>query len=143
MDPALIDRSGDPERKNAALHGDAPPPFLHAEGKATLQESYLDDGEGFPTEEDLRSLRRVPAGIPWKIYTIAFVELCERMSYYGTTAVYSNFIAKPAPTRTGAALNPHDEEAQPGALGLGKQVAFSLTTFNAFWVYCCPLLGAW
>lgn len=24
-----------------------------------------------------------------------------------------------------------------------RQVAFSLTTFNAFWVYCCPLLGAW
>jgi POT family proton-dependent oligopeptide transporter len=91
----------------------------------------------------MTTLRRVPAAIPWRIYTIAFVELVERMSYYGTTAVYSNYIAKPLVTPTGAALNPHSDDAQPGALGLGKQVAFSLTTFNAFWVYCCPLLGAW
>jgi POT family proton-dependent oligopeptide transporter len=91
----------------------------------------------------MATLRRVPAAIPWKIYTIAFVELVERMSYYGTTAVYSNYIAKPLVTPTGAALHPHADNAQPGALGLGKQVAFSLTTFNAFWVYCCPLLGAW
>jgi POT family proton-dependent oligopeptide transporter len=65
------------------------------------------------------------------------------MSYYGTIAVYSNFIAKPLTTPTGAALDPSDTEAIPGALNLGKQVAFSLTTFNAFWVYVCPLLGAW
>lgn len=143
LDPALIDRSGDPERKNPELHTTTPPPYLHGEGKATLQESYLSDSEDFPTEEEMQTLRRVPATIPWKIYTIAFVELVERMSYYGTIAVYSNFIAKPKVTPTGAALHPHDDEAQPGALGLGKQVAFSLTTFNAFWVYCCPLLGAW
>jgi POT family proton-dependent oligopeptide transporter len=78
-----------------------------------------------------------------KIYTIAFVELVERLSYYGTIAVFSNFIAKPLVTPTGAALDPNDPDAQPGALGMGKQVAFSLTTFNSFWVYVCPLLGAW
>ncbi len=65
------------------------------------------------------------------------------MSFYGTTAVFSNFIAKKRHTPSGAALHPHDANAQPGALALGKQVAFSLTTFNAFWVYCTPLLGAW
>jgi hypothetical protein len=65
------------------------------------------------------------------------------MSYYGTIAVYSNFIAKPLVTPTGAALDPNDAEAVPGALNMGKQVAFSLTTFNAFWVYVCPLFGAW
>jgi POT family proton-dependent oligopeptide transporter len=65
------------------------------------------------------------------------------MSYYGTVAVYSNYIAKPLLTPTGAAVNPSDANAQPGALGMGKQVAFSLTTFNAFWVYVCPLFGAW
>ena len=77
------------------------------------------------------------------LFQIAFVELVERMSYYGTTAVYSNFISKKRHTRTGAALHPHNPNAAAGALGMGKQVAFSLTTFNAFWVYCCPLLGAW
>ena len=142
LDPALIDASGDPQRKNPALHTDEPPPFLVSEGKPTLQESYLSD-EGLPTEEELATLERVGAGIPWRIYTIAFVELVERMSYYGCVQVYSNFIAKPRLTSTGMAVDPDDADAQPGALGLGKQVAFSLTTFNAFWVYCCPLLGAW
>jgi POT family proton-dependent oligopeptide transporter len=85
----------------------------------------------------------VPAPIPWRIYTIAFVELVERMSYYGTVAVYSNFIAKKRTTPTGAALDPSSDKSIPGALGMGKQVAFSLTTFNAFWVYVCPLFGAW
>lgn len=142
LDPALIDASGDPQRKNPAFHTDEAPPFLFSEGKATLQESYLSD-DSLPTEEELNTLERVGAGIPWRIYTIAFVELVERMSYYGCVQVYSNFIAKPRPTPTGMAIDPHDADAQPGALGMGKQVAFSLTTFNAFWVYTCPLFGAW
>lgn len=40
-----------------------------------------------PTDEELHTLRRVSGPIPWTAYTIAFVELCERFSYYGTTAV--------------------------------------------------------
>ena len=161
LDPALIDASGDPQRKNPAAHHTAQPAYLHSEGKATLQDSYLADADDFPTEEELHTLRRVPAKIPLKIYTvcycieirlttctdlhpqIAFVELVERLSYYGTIAVFSNFIAKPLVTPTGAAKDPNDPDAQPGALGMGKQVAFSLTTFNSFWVYVCPLLGAY
>lgn len=48
-----------------------------------------------PTEEELKTLRRVSGKIPWQIFTIAFVELCERFGYYGcqvlcmsTTAVF-------------------------------------------------------
>lgn len=44
----------------------------------------------YPNEEDLRRLRRVPGKISWITYTVAFVELCERFSYYGTTAVCEN-----------------------------------------------------
>ena len=40
-----------------------------------------------PTEDEMRTLRRVSDKIPWPAFTIAFVELCERFSYYGTTAV--------------------------------------------------------
>lgn len=40
-----------------------------------------------PTEEELHKLHRVSGAIPWVAYTIAFVELCERFSYYGTTVV--------------------------------------------------------
>ena len=49
------------------------------------------DGE-IPTDEELQTLRRVPDAIPWSIYTVAFIELCERFSYYGITAVFTNFI---------------------------------------------------
>lgn len=41
----------------------------------------------YPNAEDLRTLRRVAGKIPWTTFTVAFVELCERFSYYGTTAV--------------------------------------------------------
>lgn len=43
------------------------------------QERYEDT----PTEEELHTLRRVSGKIPWTAWTITFVELCERFSYYG------------------------------------------------------------
>ena len=47
-----------------------------------------DDGTASEiTQEELDTLRRVSGKIPWSAYTIAFVELCERFSYYGTTVV--------------------------------------------------------
>lgn len=49
-------------------------------------EMKTSDGQ-FPTEDELRTLRRVAGKVPWPAFTIAFVELCERFSYYGTTAV--------------------------------------------------------
>ena len=45
------------------------------------------EGEEYPTAEEVDSLRRVCGTVPWSAYTIAFVELCERFSYYGTTVV--------------------------------------------------------
>lgn len=41
----------------------------------------------YPTEDDFRQLRRMPGRVNWPAYTVAFVELCERFSYYGTTIV--------------------------------------------------------
>ncbi|KAK0652199.1 POT family-domain-containing protein [Cercophora newfieldiana] len=95
----------------------------------------------FPTGEELKTLRRVPDEIPFSIYTIAFIELCERFSYYGTTAVFTNFIQWPLPpgSTTGADFG----NGQAGALGLGQRTSTALTTFNAFWAYCMPLFGAW
>lgn len=49
--------------------------------------SDLTDDDDFPTEDEMKTLRRVPDKIPWKAFPIAFVELCERFSYYGTTVV--------------------------------------------------------
>src|SRR5690349_11659000 len=38
LDPALVDRSGDPERKHPEQHAVSAPAYLHSEGKAGLQE---------------------------------------------------------------------------------------------------------
>lgn len=59
---------------------------------ASADASSLDVGdaatyEGQPTAEELATLHRVSGPIPWSAYTIAFVELCERFGYYGTTVV--------------------------------------------------------
>jgi len=50
--------------------------------------NYYDNEAGeMPTEEELHTLRRVSDKVPWKAFALAFVELCERFSYYGTTVV--------------------------------------------------------
>lgn len=69
---------------------DAPTPL--GEKELGLREVDVDSAststdESKPTEEDLRTLFRVSGKIPWTTYTIAFVELCERFSYYGTTVI--------------------------------------------------------
>lgn len=116
--------------------------------------------ENFPTAEELATLRRVPNKFPLKVFTIAFIELCERFSYYGCTAVcefprscsissctldstltlpqVTNFIHQPLPpgSKTGA------DPEQAGALGMGQQAAVGITTFNQFWQYFVPLFGA-
>jgi hypothetical protein len=58
------------------------------EADATSDAEGLVDGH--PTPEELdgeNALRRISAPIPWAVYTVAFVELCERFSYYGTQVV--------------------------------------------------------
>lgn len=115
---------------------------------APVLSTYEDDRVGIsadgrePTEEELHTLRRVPDKIPWNIFTIAFIELCERFSYYGTTAVFTNFIQRKLPenSTTGAT---YDIENPAGALGRGQMTSFALTNFNAFWQYTMPLFGAW
>ena len=51
----------------------------------------------------------------------------------------TNFIQQPLPpgSVTGASVE------QPGALGMGQRASTGITTFNQFWQYLTPLLGAW
>lgn len=51
----------------------------------------IDETSVLPTIEELATLRRVPNHIPLKLFTIAFIELCERFSYYGSTVVCKYF----------------------------------------------------
>ncbi|KAI0104689.1 POT family protein [Nemania sp. FL0031] len=99
------------------------------------------NGEEYPSKRDLETLRRVKGHISPIIYTIAFIELCERFAYYGTTAVFVNFIQQSLPegSTTGAA----GTFGQPGALGKGQQASTGLVTFNSFWAYLMPLLGGY
>lgn len=99
------------------------------------------EGDTFPTEEELHTLRRVPDTISLAAYSVALVELCERFSYYGTQVLFQNFVQRPLPpgSRTGAA----GTHGQAGALGKGQQTATAVSTFNQFWMYTTPLLGAY
>ncbi|KAF9259273.1 peptide transporter PTR2A [Marasmius fiardii PR-910] len=101
----------------------------------------IHDGLEFPTEEEMLTLRRVADNVPWNSYLIAFVEMAERFSYYGTSVVFTNFIQWPLPpgSRTGAG----GLDGQSGALGKGQQASTGLTTFYAFWAYVTPLLGGY
>lgn len=104
-----------------------------------------------PTMEEMKTLRRVSGPINWQSMTVTFVEFCERFSYYGTTAVFVNFIQQPRPygSRTGAitsspecvrVMGSLDACQQPGGLDQGQQASTGLTTFNQFWAYFMPLV---
>ncbi|CAO1636485.1 unnamed protein product [Parajaminaea phylloscopi] len=94
-----------------------------------------------PTDEERRTLRKVPAKIPIQAMMIAFLELVERCSYYGLTGPIANYIKNPLPPGSdGGQLVGAAKVA--GALGQGQQIAFALTTFNQFWSYVMPIFGA-
>jgi len=99
------------------------------------------NGEEYPTAEELQTLERVKGPITWVIYTIAFIELCERFAYYGTTAVFVNFISEPLPA--GSTTGASGTHGQAGALGFGQQTSTGLTLFNSFWSYLMPLFGGY
>ncbi|KIX96749.1 uncharacterized protein Z520_07469 [Fonsecaea multimorphosa CBS 102226] len=107
-------------------------------------DSSDEDNIAYPTKVELETLPRVADKIPWRVYTVAFVELCERFSYYGTQILFQNFVQRRLLTPTGRAPNPGgDTDNNPGALGQGQQMATGLGTFFSFWCYVTPLLGAW
>ena len=140
-DPALALPQNPNNEEFRKAGGTELPPVV--DGKATLTASMI-DAEDFPTEEEMATLPRVADHIPWRIYTVAFVELCERFSYYGTQILFQNFVQRNLLTSTGAAPNPGGAtNNNPGALGQGEQIATGLGTFFSFWCYVTPLFGAW
>ncbi|KAJ6504568.1 peptide transporter PTR2A [Mycena vulgaris] len=110
----------------------------------------IHDGLVFPTDEERATLRRVPdtaprarlhPDIPWNAYLIAIVELAERLSFYRSSVVFTNFIQQPLPpgSHTGADF----AKGVSGALGMGQRASTGLTTFYQFWCYVTPLLGVY
>ncbi|EER27641.1 hypothetical protein D8B26_006266 [Coccidioides posadasii str. Silveira] len=117
---------------------------VHVGGAGSRHDSD-DEGMGLnrtaPTDEEMLTLRRVSDKIPWITFSIAFVELCERFSYYGTINVFTNYIQRPLPE--GSTTGAGGTHRTAGALGLGQRASAGLTMFNQFWSYIMPLVGAY
>ncbi|KAK8242245.1 peptide transporter PTR2-A [Phyllosticta capitalensis] len=90
------------------------------------------DDDDVPTDDERRSLRKVPDRLPWSASLIAIVELCERFAYYGLSGPFQNY----------AANRYHDPSGLPGAIGLGQHGATLMNSFFAFWCYLTPIVGA-
>lgn len=74
VDPTALD-----EKEVTAMQG--------AVGSHSDEDEGADVNREYPTDEELHTLRRVSDDMPWRTLSIAFVELCERFSYYGTIIV--------------------------------------------------------
>jgi hypothetical protein len=84
----------------------------------TNDDDDIDRSNGFvkvdePTAQELATLRRIPARIPWTAFIIALVELCERFAFYGLSGPFQNYIS-----------NSYTGSANPGALGMQNAHVF-------------------
>ncbi|KAI0130681.1 PTR2-domain-containing protein [Daldinia grandis] len=98
-----------------------------------------------PTEEERRTLRKVNDSIPLAAWSLCFVELAERASYYGVKAVFNNYMQFPLPAGgpgTGA-IDKSKPNSHAGALDLGIQTASALGLLFTFLAYVIPIFGAW
>ncbi|KAK9423239.1 putative Oligopeptide transporter [Seiridium unicorne] len=116
-----------------ALEIERPEP---AAGTPTEKQSPLDAGAeaaetDMPTEDELKTLRRVTDRVPVAIYLVAVAEVAERFAFRCLTGPMQNYIQ-----------NPLDDHVRPGALGLGQPVATALGYFFQFWCYLTPIIGA-
>ena len=109
--------------------------------------------------DELKKSRQTHGYVPWLLYIIAFVELCERFAHYGKTVVctfnntaqrkeimltgmpVSNYVngSLPPGSKTGSA----GTDGQTGALGYGSQASTALILFNAFWAYVMSMVGGY
>jgi POT family proton-dependent oligopeptide transporter len=105
-------------------------------------DTFIQGSEGV-TQRDMETYRHVADTLPWGAWMVAIVEFAERWTYYGTTNIYNNYIRAPLPplSRTGAVII-DKASGVAGALGQGQQKTFAIRTFNSFFVYVTPFVGA-
>ena len=85
---------------------------------------------GEPNAREQRTLKRVGERLPWAVFLVAIIELCERFTYYGCQGTFQNYIQKP-----------YEGSLGTGGLGMKHMGATGLTTFYQFWCYVTPLAG--
>lgn len=102
------------------------------------------DYEGKPTDEELKTLRRVPGKLPLVAYLICFVEFAERASYYGVQQLISNFVNRPLPKGgNGWGAPPRGTQETGGALGMGTVKAGAVAQSFNMLVYTLPIFWGW
>jgi dipeptide/tripeptide permease len=94
-----------------------------------------------PTEEEKLTLRRVPGNIPLIAYFICAVELAERASYYGISALISNYVnRKMPPGGNGYGAPKRGSQDTPGALGMGTVKANAVNQSFSMLSYSLPMI---
>ena len=104
-------------------HPDTPPEMKLESYHTGLSLATLSDSDE-PAELD-PSLRRVSDKLPWSAFLIAFVELCERFTYYGLAGPLQNYISNKY----------KDDNGLPGAIGLYQSGATALTNLVCLLFY--------
>ncbi|OTA99234.1 hypothetical protein M426DRAFT_90085 [Hypoxylon sp. CI-4A] len=122
-------------------------PQLESQSDSIDEAGHIVDYEAYPppTEEERHTLRKVYDSIPISAWSLCFVELAERASYYGVKAVFNNYMQFPLPDGgpgTGA-IDRSKPNSHAGALGLGLQTASALGLLFTFLAYVVPIFGAW
>lgn len=85
------------------------------------------DGQIAPTEEELATLPRVAARLPWTAYLLCVTDFAERASFWGFRGVFANFIRAPLPVGgNGAGAPANGTQQTAGALGKGTVVASAM-----------------
>jgi proton-dependent oligopeptide transporter, POT family len=137
--------------KQAANTGTAP--SFHDDAQAESQTVSSSDAAHVidpadypaPTEEERSTLRKIHDTIPYISWSLCFVEMAERASYYGVKAAFNNYLQFPLPEGgpgTGA-IDPSKPDSHAGALNLGLQKASAIGLMFTFLAYVIPILGAW
>lgn len=100
-------------------HGRGGVKELDQESQTVPPQSAIDyEAYPEPTETERTTLRKVFDTIPLTAWTLCFVEVGERASYYGVRAAFNNFMQFPLPDGgpgTGA-INPNNPNDHAGAL---------------------------
>ncbi|OTB16171.1 hypothetical protein K445DRAFT_375445 [Daldinia sp. EC12] len=128
------------DKSTGSPHVESQPESLHEADPVIDYESYPP-----PTEEERSTLRKVHDSIPLAAWSLCFVELAERASYYGVKAVFNNYMQFPLPEGgpgTGA-IDRSKPNSHAGALDLGLQTASALGLLFTFLAYVIPIFGAW
>ena len=77
-------------------------------------------------------------------FAIEIVTVMTDVSPVGTSNIYNNYVRAKLPpgSTTGAVPKTHRAGGVAGALGMGQQKSFAIRTFNSFWGYTMPFVGA-